>query len=129
MGVGFHTDASVADVEIGNHQRKGRPQSKTKFYYIAPAEGEGRAPGSIRLLVGPLNVIAIGPAGSNNAWCGTVGASHIALIPNFSPTMRVGVIGRLEAEAKSPGRARPGTKKENSSHEIPTPQNRPDHGR
>jgi hypothetical protein len=35
VGVGFHTDASVADVEIGDHQRACRSWSKTSVYCIA----------------------------------------------------------------------------------------------
>jgi hypothetical protein len=38
VGVGFHTDASVADVEIGDHQKTRRSWSKTSFHCIATAK-------------------------------------------------------------------------------------------
>jgi hypothetical protein len=42
VGVGFHTDASVADAEIGDHQRTCRSWSKTSFYCSAPAKPDSR---------------------------------------------------------------------------------------
>jgi hypothetical protein len=38
VGVGFHTDAFVADVEIGDHQRTCRSWSKTSLYCIVTAK-------------------------------------------------------------------------------------------
>jgi hypothetical protein len=38
MGVGFHPDAFVADVEIGDHQRTCRSWSKTRFSGIVTAK-------------------------------------------------------------------------------------------
>jgi hypothetical protein len=38
VGGGFHTNTSLADVEIGDHHRTCRSWSKTSFYCFAPAK-------------------------------------------------------------------------------------------
>jgi hypothetical protein len=58
VGAGFHTDASVADVEIGGHQRICRSYGKTCFYCIVPAWRAANIPRFLALFAGVLRAAA-----------------------------------------------------------------------